>query len=77
MLIKISPNGETQFVYDDALAPLLTEGEFSVNRASRVEPAAEGGWTAEMIDGPTLGPYSLRGEALAAERKFLESKLFE
>jgi hypothetical protein len=62
-----------RFVYDDALATLLDLGRAEVRRASHVEPAAGGGWTADMgpVDGPVLGPFRLRGEALAAERRWL------
>lgn len=61
------------FVYDDELAELLRLGDARVRRASHVEPAAAGGWTADMspVGGPVLGPYALRGEALAAERCWL------
>jgi hypothetical protein len=76
MLLAIRPNGEIQFIYSDALEPLLHEGEFRVERASRVEPAEGGGWTATMNDGTVLGPYKLRSEALAAEVRFLEGVLF-
>ena len=33
-------------------------------------------WTAAMNDGTLLGPYRLREEALRAEVKYLEAKLF-
>ena len=69
--IKIS-NGHVQFVYDDALAELLDAGAATVRRVSHVEPAP-GGWTADMspVNGPVLGPFGLRAEALAAERAWL------
>ena len=70
--IKIE-NGRLSFVYDDALADLLTEGAAIVNRVSHVEPAPTGGWTADMapVDGPVLGPFKTRAEGLAAERAWL------
>jgi hypothetical protein len=64
--------GHVQFVYDDALAPLLETGAATVRRVSHVEPAP-GGWTADMapVGGPVLGPFALRATALRAERDWL------
>ena len=44
-----------------------------ITRASHVEPDAEGFWWAGMgpVDGPVLGPFSSRTEALGAERRWL------
>lgn len=76
MEIIIAPGGRIRCLYKDELAGLLTEGRATVRRASHVEPAAPGGWTADMgpVGGPVLGPYRLRSEALAAEVKWLESR---
>jgi hypothetical protein len=48
-------------------------GKLQITRASHVEPDAEGYWWADMgpVNGPVLGPYGSRSEALAAERKWL------
>lgn len=64
-------------VYDDMLADTMDElGDVVVTRASHVEPNPSGGWDADMSpitgrDGPVLGPYRLRSEALQAERDWL------
>jgi hypothetical protein len=78
ILIKISPDGELSFIYDDRLASLLDEGDAHTHRASNVEPAEGGGWTADMgpSGGPVLGPFRLREEALAAEVAWLKEHLF-
>lgn len=68
--------GNLIYIYDDSLSFLQGLGNASVKRASHVEPTEDGRWTAEMVDGPTLGPFDLRGEALAAEVEFLKSTLF-
>lgn len=60
-----------QFVYDDAVADLLTLGEASIVRVSAVEPAPGGGWTADMLNGDVLGPFPMRADALDAERAYL------
>jgi len=66
-------NGVITFVYDDGLSGLLDLGPHSIVRASFVEPAPTGGWTADMkpSGGPLLGPFHLRAEALTAEREWL------
>ena len=84
--IKID-GGHLTVVYDDELADLLTEvGTVAVCRVSHVEPYDGSGgeafaarhaggtwWTADMrpVDGPVLGPFASRAEALAAERVWL------
>jgi len=64
--------GRMRGIYNDALAPLLAEGDFTITRASHVEPAP-GGWTADMgpVGGPVLGPFPLRDAALGAENDWL------
>ena len=66
-------NGTVNFVYDDELVELTEAGETTTRRVSHVEPAAGGGWTADMapVDGPVLGPFPLRATALKAERDWL------
>ncbi len=69
-------DGRVTMPYDDALAGLLVHGESNTARASHVEPGKLGiGWEVDMspIDGPRLGLFMLREDALAAERDFLES----
>ena len=39
--------------------------------ASHVEPDASGRWFAQIIDGPVLGPFEQRSEAIAAELAWL------
>ena len=73
--MSIGTNGKVAMIYDDAHAPFMELGHATVTRASNVEPAA-GGWQATMRDGTVIGPYRLRADALAAEVKYLEAKLF-
>ena len=73
----IMPSGDVRFLYDDDLAAaLLGLGQSVTSRASDVEPAPGGGWTADMsrVAGPVLGPFQTRGEALLAEREWLEAR---
>lgn len=71
--ITITAAGELRFVWADELADMTLLGAVDIRRASHVEATADGHWTADMspVDGPVLGPYRLRGEALTAEREWL------
>lgn len=51
------------------LSPL---GPVTIRRASHVEPDDAGRWNADIIGGPTLGPFARRSEALKAEVAWLE-----
>ena len=76
--VIINPDGEIEFIYDDALAPLSALGTMQVKRASHVEPAGPGcSWTADMlpIGGPVLGPFATRAEALREETDWLLRKM--
>lgn len=75
--IKISPEGRVQFIWSDKLQPLFAAGVGTISRASHVEPTADGQWTADMgpVNGPVLGPYPVRGEALAAEVSWLNQNV--
>jgi hypothetical protein len=76
-MVSITIQGDRMmFIYSDALAPLLDEGTATVQRVSHVEPLCidgRHGWTADMtpVDGPVLGPFRTRAEALDAERVWL------
>lgn len=71
-IVVTCSGGVMRAIYDDALAPLLADGDFTITRASHVEPAP-GGWTADMAPsgGPVLGPFSTRAEALTEEVAWL------
>lgn len=77
MIVKITPTGHVQFIWDDRLRSLFDQGEGTITRASHVEPTSEGLWTADLspVEGPVLGPFSTRKEALAAEIIWLENNV--
>jgi len=74
MQLIISPTGTIRCVYAEAI-DLGRLGELAIRRASHVEPTADGGWIADLspVTGPTLGPFSSRSLALAAEAAWLEA----
>jgi hypothetical protein len=74
MQLIIEPDGSIRCIYDEAI-DLSTLGVVSIARASHVEPDDNGQWWADLepVDGPVLGPFGLRSEALTAERSWLET----
>ena len=72
MEMFIAPNGEVRCLYDETI-DLSVLGTPVIQRASHVEPTAEGRWTADMspCDGPILGPFARRSDALSAEQQWL------
>lgn len=72
MELVVDAGGGVRCIYDEAL-DLWEIGRLTITRASHVEPDAEGHWWADMgpVDGPVLGPFRNRTEALGAERGWL------
>ena len=73
MDLVVTPIGQVRTIYDEVL-DLAALGRPVIARASHVEPDASGRWLADLspVDGPLLGPFALRSEALAAEVAWLE-----
>lgn len=68
-IIQIRIKGDTiRYIYTDSLLFLANQGEVETRRASHVEPEGSG-WIADLspINGPKLGPFVRRDEALNAE----------
>ena len=74
MHLHIDRHGQVTCVYDEMI-DLSTIGPLAIRRASHVEPDATGAWWADLtpVNGPRLGPYRIRSDALAAERAWLEA----
>ena len=72
MELLITSEGQSRCVYDELL-DLRDVGPLKIQRASHVEPNADGQWTADLspANGPLLGPFPSRSEALAAEVDWL------
>ena len=73
MQMVVQPNGGVRCLYSETL-DLYLLGKLSIERGSHVEPTVEGQWTADLspVDGPVLGPFRCRSDALTAERQWLE-----
>ena len=70
MELVVSPTGTVTAIYDEVL-DLHAIGRPHIVRASHVEPDADGRWFAAIVDGPTLGPFARRSDAIAAEVEWL------
>jgi hypothetical protein len=74
MQLVIRPGGTVHCLYGEELN-LHQLGSLAIARGSHVEPDVTGQWTADLspVDGPVLGPFNNRSDALAAERQWLET----
>ena len=74
MSILIKPGGTITAIYDESI-DLAALGTVAIRRASHVEPDSHGHWTADLspLEGPILGPFRSRSEALDAERTWIET----
>ncbi|MCA9124643.1 MAG: hypothetical protein H6822_09040 [Planctomycetaceae bacterium] len=72
MELVVSPKGVVRCLYEETL-PIATLGALQIARASHVEPDPKGQWYADLapVDGPRLGPFERRSEALTAERDWI------
>jgi hypothetical protein len=70
MELVVSPQGEITTIYSEVLN-LAALGTQRIVRASHVEPDESGQWSAQIIDGPKLGPFERRSDAIAAEVAWL------
>jgi hypothetical protein len=73
MEIVIQPDGRVRCVYGESI-DLSAIGQLDIRRGSHVEPDGDGRWLADLapVDGPLLGPFQHRSQALAAEQRWLE-----
>ena len=73
MKLVVEPAGDIRCLYDETI-DLVALGRLAIARGSHVEPTVHGEWIADLspVGGPVLGPFSVRSEALQAERDWLE-----
>jgi hypothetical protein len=73
MQLVIGKDGRVRGIYGEEI-DLAVFGTAKIDRASHVEPDAQGRWMADLspVGGPTLGPFDRRSEALEAEVSWLE-----
>ena len=72
MEFVFEPNGEGRCIYSDYIS-IRELGDVRIQRVSHVEPNSHGEWVADLspIEGPKLGPFLKRTDALTAEVEWL------
>jgi len=72
MQLLIDARGGVRCVYSETV-DLAQLGRMTIERGSHVEPGRNGQWNADLspVNGPMLGPFDRRSEALAAEARWL------
>jgi hypothetical protein len=73
MIISIDRAGGVRAIYSDGFN-WQALGKTLIQRASNVEPDHLGWWWADMFlsNGPKIGPFARRADAIAAEVAWLE-----
>jgi hypothetical protein len=74
MELVITPQATVRAIYSEEIA-LPTLGRLAIRRGSHVEPDTQGHWNSDLspVNGPVLGPFDYRSEALEAEQEWLET----
>jgi hypothetical protein len=72
MQLIVHLSGNIHCLYGEAI-DLAALGQLAIRRGSCVEPDDRGQWFADLApcDGPRLGPFNQRSEALQAEERWL------
>jgi len=72
MELVVQVDGSARCVYDESI-DLSALGRVRIQRGSHVEPDEDGHWFADLAvtQGPRLGPFERRSEALKAEAAWL------
>jgi hypothetical protein len=72
MDLLVLPDGTIRAIYAEEIE-FDSLGHAVIIRASHVEPDERGCWLADLspVNGPVLGPFNRRSEALAAELAWL------
>jgi hypothetical protein len=74
MDLLVCPDGTIRAIYAEDIDLGLLGGA-SIRRASHVEPDEQGRWSADLspVNGPVLGPFHRRSDALQAEQSWLQA----
>jgi len=73
MQLVVTADGDIRFVYAETV-DLRSLGPTVIRRGSYVEPDAVSSWLVDLgpVDGPRLGPFAKRSDALEAEVAWLQ-----
>jgi hypothetical protein len=74
MQLIVQSDGVVRCIYGEEIE-LASLGRLCIARASHVEPDEHGNWWADLspVNGPRIGPFHRRTEALDAEQSWLEA----
>ena len=75
--VLIDSQGRIKYLHSDEMNSLRERlGSFTIRRASNVDPDEAGNWYADLapVEGPHLGSFDTRAEALGAEAEWLLDK---
>jgi hypothetical protein len=74
MHLLIKPGGNVRCVYAETI-DLTKVGRLAISRGSQVEPNEDGRWIVDLapVNGPRLGPFLRRSNALIAEAEWLDA----
>ena len=80
--LVIDNAGTITLIYADDLRAVMDVGKVTIMRASHVEPISTINgtrylWKSDLtpVNGPVLGPFETRAEALAAEVEYLNQEV--
>ena len=70
--LMVAPDGTVRMIYSELVEPHAL-GTPTIERGSHVEPDHNGFWWADLApsNGPKLGPYTNRSQAITAEIAWL------
>lgn len=70
--LVICSNGNVRMIYSELMSP-HSLGSVTIHRGSHVEPDPHGFWYVDLApcEGPILGPFNLRSDAIDAEVEWL------
>lgn len=78
MTLLVLGDGSIRSVYGEAIE-LAALGDVRLRRAGHLEPDSGGQWWADLtaVNGPVLGPFERRSDALTAESRWLDEHWLE
>ena len=77
--VDIKPSGQVRYLHDDLVAGVIDPGPVTARRASHIEISEDGKtWYVDLapVDGPTVGGFASRQQAVEYEEAWLRERGF-